>query len=83
MLESGFRTDDIDVSDQTFLRIRPGSRGLKNNVFWSMTPCSLVTFIKVSEKRTDSSSSFPKVGSEGCSASLVNLHQTVRCQFLE
>jgi len=48
MLGRGFRTDDIVISDQTFLRIRADSRGLKNNVFWGMTPCSLVKFIKVS-----------------------------------
>jgi hypothetical protein len=71
---SGFRTDDIGISDQTFLRIRPGSRGLKKNVFWGMTPCSLVKFIKVSEEPTNSISSFPKMGSECCSASSVNLH---------
>jgi len=48
MLGNGFRTDDIVISDQTFLRIRPDIRGLKNNVFWVMTPCSLIEFLKVS-----------------------------------
>ena len=77
MLGSGFRTDDVGISDQTFLRIRPGSRGLQNSVFWGMAPCSLVKFIKVSEEPTNSISFFPKMGSEACSASSVNIHQTV------
>ena len=83
MLGSGFRTDDIVISDQTSLQIRPDSRELKNNVFLGTTSCSLVKFIKVSEKPTNSVSSFPKMGSEVCSVPSVNLHQTVRCQFPE